>query len=726
MGKSLVLAEKPSVGRELAKVLNCHQKGDGCFMGPKYIVSWALGHLVTLADPEAYDQKYRSWRLEDLPMLPARMELVVIRETAKQFGVVKNLMKLPELDELIIATDAGREGELVARWIIHKAGWHKPIKRLWISSQTERAIKDGFNNLKPGKEYERLYAAAQCRAEADWLVGLNVTRALTCKYNAQLSAGRVQTPTLALVVTREEEIKRFVPKDYWTINITTKGFSLQWQDQNGQTRIFDKAQADKLLAKISEQAGEIIAVKKEAKKELPPLAYDLTELQRDANRKYGFSAKSTSSIMQQLYENHKLVTYPRTDSRYLSADIVPTLPERLKSIAVGPYAGPAHSILRAKINPGKRLVDNSKVTDHHAIIPTEEPVYLSKLSSDELKIYDLIVKRFLAVLAAPFEYEQTTVKAVVQGEIFTAKGRIVKSKGWRVVYDNIDGWDDEAEEEVNDQSLPEVRPGDPVKVLVAKLGAGRTKPPARYTEATLLSAMEHPAKLIENAKLREIIENTSGLGTPATRAEIIEKLFNSFYMERNGKEIFPTSKGIQLIGLVPPGLKSPELTAKWEQELTEISKGRTGSENFITGIRGYATQLVTTVVGSSETYKHDNLTRVKCPECGKFLLQVKGKRGEMYVCQDRECGYRQNISQTSNARCPECHKKMELRGEGEGRIFTCSCGYREKLSAFTKRKAETKGTVGKREAQRFIRQQQSENAPLNTALADALAKLKNR
>lgn len=724
MGKSLVLAEKPSVGRELARVLNCNQKGNGCFMGPKHIVTWALGHLVTLADPESYDEKYKSWKAEDLPMLPPKMELVVIKETAKQFGVVRGLMKMPEVDELIIATDAGREGELVARWIIKKAGWHKPIKRLWISSQTDRAIKEGFTSLKPGKDYERLYAAAECRAEADWLVGLNVTRALTCKYNAQLSAGRVQTPTLAMVVEREEEIKKFVPKDYWTVNITANGFTLQWQDKvSGQARIFEKQKADEIVNKVTGQTGTVIEVKKEAKKELPPLAYDLTELQRDANRKYGFSAKTTSSIMQQLYENHKLVSYPRTDSRYISEDIVATLPERLKSIATGPYAEMARNILKNKIVTTKRLVDNSKVTDHHAIIPTEETVYLSRLSSEEIKIYDLIVKRFLAVLSQPFEYEQTTVKLEIKGEIFTANGRIVKSKGWRVVYDGMGSLDDDTDDEASDQSLPVVNKGDALKVLSVKSVAGKTKPPARYNEATLLSAMEHPGKTILNRELRETLENTSGLGTPATRAEIIEKLFNSFYMERNGKEIFPTSKGIQLIGLVPAELKSAELTAKWEQQLTDISKGKTGKEGFISGIRGYATKLVTTVIGSSQTYRHDNITRVKCPECGKFLLQVKGKRGEMYVCQDRECGYRQGISQTSNARCPTCHKKMELRGEGESKMFTCGCGYREKLAAFNKRREGEKGGTNKREVSQFL-QHQKDEAPINTALADALAKLK--
>ena len=723
MGKTLVLTEKPSVGREVAKILNCNQKGNGCFVGSKYIVVWALGHLVTLADPESYDEKYKSWKIEDLPMLPAKMDLVVMKETSKQFGVVKNLMRMPEIDDLIIATDAGREGELVARWIMKKAGWHKPIKRLWISSLTERAIKDGFNNLKPGKDYEPLFAAAECRAEADWLIGLNVTRALTCKYNAQLSAGRVQTPTLAMVVERENEIRQFVPKDYWSINALADGFALRWQDKNGQTRLFDKNKADELVAKVTGQTGEILEVKKEAKKELPPLAYDLTELQRDANRKYGFSAKTTSSVMQQLYESHKIVTYPRTDSRHISEDIVATLPERLKSIAQGPYVDFARSILRNKLIITKRFVDGSKVSDHHAIIPTEQPATLSRLSSEELKIYDLIVRRFIAVLSPAFEYEQTTVKVAIEGEIFTAQGKIVKLKGWRNVYAGPGSLDDEGEGRETEQTLPEIRKGELLKNLSVKLVASKTKPPARHTEATLLSAMEHPGKLIEDQQLRETMEQSHGLGTPATRAEIIEKLFNSFYMNRQGKEIIPTSKGIQLIGLVPPELKSPELTAKWEQQLTEISKRRASSQAFMTGIRGYATQLVSTVIGSAQTFKHDNLTRNKCPECGKFLLQVKGKKGEMYVCQDRECGYRKGISQTSNARCPDCHKKMEIRGDGENKIFSCACGYREKLSAFTKRRESEKGNINKREVGSFL-QNQNDHGLINTALADALAKLK--
>lgn len=723
MGKTLVLTEKPSVGREVAKILHCNQKGNGCFVGSRYIVVWALGHLVTLADPELYDEKYKTWKMEDLPMLPAKMDLVVMKETSKQFGVVKNLMKSPEIDDLIIATDAGREGELVARWIMKKAGWRKPVKRLWISSLTERAIKDGFNNLKPGKEYETLYAAAECRAEADWLIGLNVTRALTCKYNAQLSAGRVQTPTLAMVVERENEIKRFVPKDYWSINVLATGVTFRWQDKTGQTRLFDKLKADQLVAKVTGQTGEVLEVKKEAKKELPPLAYDLTELQRDANRKYGFSAKMTSSVMQQLYENHKIVTYPRTDSRHISEDIVTTLPERLKSIALGPYVDLARSILRNKLIITKRFVDGSKVSDHHAIIPTEQPPTLSRLSSDELKIYDLIVKRFIAVLSPAFEYEQTKVLVGIKGESFTAQGKVVKLKGWRKVYEGYGSLDGDSEDGDSEQTLPEFRKGESLQNLSVKLATGKTKPPVRHTEATLLSAMEHPGKLIDDQKLREVMDLSHGLGTPATRAEIIEKLFNSFYMNRQGKEIIPTAKGIQLISLVPPELKSPELTAKWEQQLTEISKGRIPSQTFLTGIRGYATQLVSTVIGSAQTFKHDNLTRNKCPECGKFLLQVKGKKGEMYVCQDRECGYRKGISQTSNARCPECHKKMEVKGDGDNKLFSCVCGHREKLSAFTKRREGEKSNLNKREVSSFL-QHQNVGGSINTALADALAKFK--
>ncbi len=719
MGKILVLAEKPSVARDLAKVLNCSQNSNGCIMGSKYIVTWALGHLVTLADPEAYGNKYKSWNLEDLPMLPNKMELVVIKQTSKQFGVVKGLLNRADVDQLVIATDAGREGELVARWIIMKSGFKKPIKRLWISSQTDKAIKEGFANLKPAKDYDNLFHSAQSRSEADWLVGLNVTRALTCKHNAQLSAGRVQTPTLAMIVAREEEIKKFVPKDFWSIQAQFNGFTVQWQDRvTNQTRTFSKEQADSIIQKITGQMGEIVEVKKELKKELPPLAYDLTELQRDANRRYSYSAKQTLNIMQKLYETHKLVTYPRTDSRHITTDIVPTLPERLKSIAIGPYAKPVQNILKNRINVTNRFVDNSKVTDHHAIIPTEQFVNLSALSSEERNIYDLIVKRFIAVLSAAFEYEQTTVKLNINGESFNAKGKIVKSWGWKSVYEGFGKMEEDNEEEDNDQSLPEVQRGHKAKIISPKAVNGKTKPPARYTEATLLSAMEHPGKFVENKALKETLESTSGLGTPATRADIIEKLFNTFYIERRGKEIYPTSKGIQLIGLVPTDLKSPELTAKWEQQLSLISKGKVNPSTFIGDMKSYATKLVGAVIANSEQFRHDNVTREKCPECGKYMLDVNGKKGKMLVCPDRECGHRKTVTVVSNARCPECHKKMEIRGEGEKKSFYCVCGYREKLDAFKQRKGEQ---VNKKEVTQFLKQQDS-GEPINSALADALAK----
>ena len=522
-----------------------------------------------------------------------------------------------------------------------------------------------------------------------------------------------------MVVQREEEIKRFKPKDYWVIDGKLNGFSMHYQDKiTSQTHIFDRIKAEEIVSKVSGKAAKVIDIKREAKKELPPLLYDLTELQRDANRRFGYSAKKTLSIMQRLYENYKLLTYPRTDSRYITDDIVKTLPERLNSIAIGPYKAFASSILRNKIQISKRLVDNSKVTDHHAIIPTEQFVDLSALSLEERNIYDLVVKRFLAILSSPCEFELTSVKLEASNEIFISKGRIVKAKGWRQIYEGYVSSEGEEDEESDLQSLPDMKIGDILKIISVNLINKKTKPPARYTEATLLSAMEHPGKFIDNKALREMIENTSGLGTPATRADIIEKLFDSFYMERNNKEIIPTSKGIQLIELVPADLKMPELTAKWEQQLQQISKGNANADMFVSEMRSYATNLVSNVISSNASYKHDNITREKCPNCGKYLLDVKGKKGKMLVCSDRECGYRKSVSIISNARCPECHKKMEIRGEGDNKAFYCVCGYREKLEAFKKRKGEK---VNKKEVNKYLKQQETEGQ-INSALADALKK----
>ncbi len=718
MGKTLVLAEKPSVGRELARVLGCKRGGEGCLEGERYVVSWALGHLVELAAPESYDKAWEKWDLLALPMLPKKMKTAVIKETGRQFRTVQALMNRGDVSDLVIATDAGREGELVARWIMEKAGWKKPAKRLWISSQTDKAIREGFQNLRPAAEYDSLFYSARARSEADWLVGLNVTRALTCKYNAQLSAGRVQTPTLALIVDREEEIRRFVPKEYYTLTVKTPGFTAYWRDKNGQGRTFDREKTQVLAARLAGKGGTLTEVKRTYKHTPPPAAYDLTELQRDANRKYAYSAKETLSILQGLYEVHKVVTYPRTDSRYVPDDIIPTLPERLSAVAVDEYRDLAREILRNRPLSTRFLVNSAKVTDHHAIIPTEEGADLWRLSGPERNIYDLVVRRFLAVLLLPFEYEETTITLAAEGETFTARGKIVKNQGWRAAYSRFTLEEDEEDGGEGEQTLPSVRQGDRVELLSAKAGTGKTAPPKRYTEATLLTAMEHPAAQVSDKGQSKILEETGGLGTPATRADIIEKLFSAFYIERRGKELVPTSKGVQVVDLVPAELRSAALTAQWERRLGDIAQGREREGVFVDEMRAFAVRLVSEVKMSDATYKHDNVSREKCPDCEKFLLNVQGKRGKMLVCPDRECGYRRSVSQTTNARCPNCHKKMELRGEGEKQTFACVCGYREKFADF-KAKREA-GGAGKRDVQKFLESQTEDKG--NSAMAEQLKK----
>lgn len=706
MTKQLILAEKPSVGREIAKTLKVNNNKGSHFENDKYIVTWAMGHLVGLMDPEGYDNKYKEWKIETLPMMPKHMKLVVLKKTGKQFNEVKKLMNRPDVSEIIIATDAGREGELVARWTIEKSGAvKKPIKRLWISSQTNKAILDGFKNLKDGKEYDDLYHAAVCRAEADWLVGLNVTRALTCKYNAQLSAGRVQSPTLAMIVQREEDIRNFKPKNYYTIYAKTEGYNLTWINKDNNSRIFDEESAKKTAAKLKSGKGTIINVHEVKKKKYSPSLYDLTELQRDCNKMYGFSAKQTLNIMQRLYENHKVLTYPRTDSRYVTTDIVGTIPDRLKAVSFGNYSAVTKELLSRKITANKSFVDNSKVSDHHAIIPTEERADLMHFSSDERKVYELVIKRFLSVLLPPYEYVQTTVEAEVRGERLIAKGNFETAKGFKKLYEaNSD--DEDESGDIKEQILPKINKGDTFTVKEVNLRKGETKPPARFNEGTLLSAMENPQKFISVGKEdAKTLNETGGLGTVATRADIIEKLFNSFVIEKKGRDIYPTSKGKQLIDLVPDELKSPLLTAKWERQLDEISKGKSDPHKFISGMRNYTTALVENVKLSNDKFKHDNLTGKKCPNCGKYMLQVKGKNGTMNVCQDRACGYRENVSRITNARCPECKKRLELRGQGEGKIYVCpgtNCNFREKASVFEKR-FDKKGKIDKREINKIMK-----------------------
>lgn len=722
--KSVVIAEKPSVARDIARVLQCHKKGSGFLEGDKYIVTWALGHLVTLADPETYDAKYKQWNLEDLPMLPDRLKLTTIKQTSKQFHAVKAQLSRKDIKEIIIATDAGREGELVARWIIDRVRVQKPIKRLWISSVTDKAIRDGFRQLKPGKNYENLYASAVARAEADWYVGLNATRALTTKFNAQLSSGRVQTPTLAIIATREQEIKNFKPKTYYGIEAKERrGFTLYWQDEKNNSRIFSKEKADTLMKQLTDEKAVVTKIEKKMKKQFAPQLYDLTELQRDANRLFNFSAKQTLTIMQSLYERHKILTYPRTDSRFLSTDIVSTLPERIKVSASGSYGKIANDILRKnKFHQlPKSVVDNNKVSDHHAIIPTEEAVFLDELSAQERRIYDLVVKRFLAVLAEPFEFEQVTVTAEIAKEKFVAKGKVIKQHGWKAIYDK--NFTEEGEQQ-NEQSLPVLRENEVLQVTI-KRTSGETQPPSRFTEGTLLQAMENPVRYmqLQDQKLVTTIKETGGLGTVATRADIIEKLFSSMMMELKGKHIYLTAKGRQLLDLVPEDLRSPSLTAAWEQKLKQIADGKLNKAQFMKEIKAYTKQVVSEIKQSDETFKHDNLTGTNCPKCGKLMLEINNKQGKMLVCQDHSCGHKKNILKRTNARCPNCHKRLELRGEGEGQTFTCSCGHREKLSTFNKRKQhEKKHKVSKREVNQYMKKQNEEFT--NNALADALAKFK--
>ncbi len=733
MGKSLILAEKPSVGKDLARVLGCRVKNNGAYENEKYIVTWALGHLVTLADPEDYGEKYKSWRIEDLPMLPNPFKLKVIRETTRQYNLVKKAMRSNTVNEIIIATDAGREGELVARWIIDKAGVNKPLKRLWISSVTDKAIKQGFAALKNGRNYDNLYASAEARSEADWVIGINATRALTCKFNAQLSCGRVQTPTLAIIAEREEEISTFTPRPYFGITARADNFNLTWQDQkSGQTRTFNQEKRDRVFSALSGEDALVEEVNKTYKKKSAPRLYDLTELQREANQLFDFSARETLSIIQGFYENHKLLTYPRTDSRYLSSDMAESLEDRVRACAVGPYREAARAILKKNISASQAFIDDKKVSDHHAIIPTEETPSLNSLSIREKKIYDLVVRRFMAVFYPLCEYEQIMVKTKLGDETFTARGKTVLKNGWKELYLNDSGHEEENDgenETTADQLLPELKKGDRLKISALNKTSGETKPPSHFNEGSLLKAMENPAKYMaaKDKRMIKTIGKSGGLGTVATRADIIEKLLNSFLIELRGKDIYITAKGKQLLELVPEDLKTPDLTAEWELKLEAIARGELSRNSYVAEMKKYAGILVNQIKNSDKTFKHDNLTGNRCPQCGQYMLEVRSKKGKMLVCQDRECGHRDLVARTTNARCPQCRKKLELRGSGEGQLFVCPCGFREKLSAFEARKKQQGQKVSKKDVSKYLKKQnQVKNEPINTAMAEALKKLKDK
>lgn len=687
--KSLVLAEKPSVGRELARVLGCTENKKRYIEGPRYIVTWALGHLIELKMPEDYHSKYKEWRMEDLPILPDKMETKTIRQTYPQYKAIEQLGKRSDIKDCIIATDAGREGELVARWILEKMRWKKPVKRLWISSQTDKAIKDGFKQLKPAKQYDNLYRSAVCRSEADWLIGLNVSRALTVKYNDPLSAGRVQTPTLAMVLEREREIQSFVPKKYWTIEALAGKLEVSY-DHNGEKRIFDEQKANAIHAALSGQTAVVTQVIRKQKQEQQPLPYDLTELQRDANHRFGFTAKKTLNVLQNLYEQHKLVTYPRTDSKYLTKDMENTMYDRLLAVKDA-YKEEVQPVLSRKGNIlAKRVINDAKVTDHHAIIPTDERPTLPDLSADERKIYDLIVKRFLTLFYPVYEYETVQFKLQAGGKTLAGRTMAVKNAGFTAVLHH--------EQERENTALLSIKEGKTFKLEQIRLSQHLTEAPKRYSEADILSRMEK-----------------YGLGTPATRADIIERLVSSETISRESGRLVPTPKGKQLIDLVNDELKSPELTAKWEEQLEAIARGKGNSKQFLETIRRETVRLVREIRTSDKKYRAHNLTGTKCPECGSLMKEVNGKDGKKLVCSNRECRFTKRKSpKLSNRRCPTCHKKMEIHHGKSGVYFQCRhCNIVQKAD-------EKKKTLSKHEEKKLLQKYTKKEESFGNSLAEAL------
>ena len=687
--KSLILTEKPSVARDIAQVLGCKEKKKGFIEGSNYVITWALGHLIELQTPEDYNDRYKTWRLDDLPIMPNEMKLKVIRKTTAQFRTISELAKRKDLKELIIATDAGREGELVARWIMEKIRWKKPFKRLWISSQTDRAIREGFQQLKPGHQFNRLYESAVCRSEADWLIGLNVSRALTTKYEEPLSAGRVQTPTLAMIFNRERQIEKFVPSKFWTITAHFGSFQAEWE-RNQEKRLFNEDEAETISAKMNNESVIVRSVQRKTNTEPQPLPYDLNELQRDANKRFSFSAKKTLSVLQKLYEQHKLVTYPRTDSRYLTSDMVETMKERLEAIT-SIYGNEIKSLLMKNPSLPNRVVNNEKVSDHHAIIVTDQPLYMNDLTTDERKLYDLIARRFISLFYPPYKYEVVKVELDCNSEKFIATGKNVIELGFKKLY----GKDNEGAESSN--ALPNLKKGDIYQIKNITINCGFTEPPQRYNEADLLGQMEK-----------------HNLGTPATRADIIEKLLQSESIERQNNRLFATKKGKQLIDLVAEELTSPQLTAKWERELEAIAKGKGNAKEFLANIRKQTTKLVNEIKVSEKKYRPHNLTGSKCPECGEYLKEKKGKQGRLLICSSRECGYRREKDpKLSNRRCPQCHKRMEIHSGKAGAYFQCRpCQVVEKAE-------DKKKKVSKREERQLLKKYNDDNA-FGSSLGDAL------
>ena len=654
MGKIVVIAEKPSVGRDIARVIGCSTRGDGCLIGEKYIVTWAVGHLVTLSEPDELDEKYKKWSFSTLPILPETIPLKVIGSTRSQFSTVKKLINDKDTDSLICATDAGREGELIFRYIYEKAGCKKPFDRLWISSMTDEAISEGFRNIQPGAVYDGLYESAQCRSKADWLVGMNASRAFTLRYNTLLSVGRVQTPTLAILVRRRREIENFKPEGYCTVTADFgdyRGvcFSDQWEPD---THIAKKEEAEKIAGEIKGKTGEVVFAETSRKKELPPQLYDLTSLQRDANRLLGFTADKTLKIAQSLYETQKALTYPRTDSRYLPPDMIPRVVQTMKLLP-DVYRTYVPGALRdGKLPVSKRTVDQTKVTDHHAIIPTAKKADLSKFSDDERKLYDLVARRLLAAFYPACEYDATKIVTRAGGYDFRTNGKSVIVNGWHDVppMENPPKLKKNRKDEEEEQTLPVLNIGDTRTVREAKVKEDTTKPPSPHTDASLLLAMETAGKELEDEELVKQMKG-SGIGTPATRAAIIERLLQVGYVQRKGKTLQATDKGVQLIDVMPGEISSPELTGRWELALHDITDGKQDAGRFLEGINRMCTFLVDYARDRSPamsfpedakrgkrtgrgSYKTVPLEGSVCPVCGKGQM-TESQRA--FSCTEKEC-----------------------------------------------------------------------------------------
>jgi DNA topoisomerase-3 len=654
--KILVIAEKPSVGRDLARVLpGPFAKHEGYLEGPEHIISWAVGHLVQLAEPDEYDPKFKRWRMADLPIVPEHFKLVVRDERSKkQMSVVTTQLHRDDVGEVINACDAGREGELIFAYLYEKAGSKLPVRRLWLSSMTAAAMREAFATLRPASELAQLEQAARSRSEADWIVGMNATRAATIRlrssFDGAVSLGRVQTPTLAIIARREEEIRAFQPEDYWLIDARFEPSEDAARRYGGRfhagskPRLATEAEALAIVAAVREKPGEITKVEKREVTDKPPMLYDLTSLQRDANTRFGYSARRTLGAAQRLYEEHKALTYPRTNSRFLTSDMAAEIKPTAELVGARPeYREAAAYVTGLDLLPLARVIDDSKVTDHHAIIPTRAEHPVEKMDTDDRRVYDMVVRRFLAAFHPEAVLENTRVETTVEGHVFRTRGKVLLVPGWRGVYLAAAEEPEAAEapsdeDEVDHDALPRLEQGERSLTLEVESLAKQTKPPRRYTDASLLGAMETAGKLVDDEALREAMKD-SGIGTPATRAAIIERLIDVGYVERDGRALVATEKGLNVIRLLGEhALTSPDMTGSWEQRLGRIERGEDSREQFMRDIAGFAKETVEVL---DETLKDVRIPRANlgpCPVCGHDI--VENRKG--YSCWSREdpgCGF---------------------------------------------------------------------------------------